>query len=521
MKDGLRQTMAWLHGWSGVIAGWILYAVFVSGTLSYFRHEISLWMRPELSASRPRPDAIAQALRMLQTRAADSPRWLIDAPQSNQPTLRIGWSIAPAPGTPGSLLRRFESLELNPLTGEELHARSTRGGDFFYQFHSDLSMQPVWGRWIVGTCAMFMLVAIVSGIVTHRNIFKNFFTFRPGKGPRSWLDAHNVVGVVALPYHVMITYTGLVTLMLMYMPAAVQANYGFDSGAFLAEVFPYRAPSEATGQPGKLVAIEPLLREASRRWDGAMPAQLNIEHPNDAGARIQMRRSDAGRVSANEQTIVFDGSNGEVLSATSAEPGAMRVYGFLKGLHLARFSPVTLRFMFAFCGLLGAAMVATGLILWSAKRASSIDGSRLQSWNYRVLRILNIGTIAGMWLGIAAYFWANRLLPVDLAFRSVWEVRCFFLVWAMSYVAAALQPASRAWSMQFALGAVSFALLPVVNAMTTITHFGNSLRQGLWIYAGFDLSALAIAATLGIAAWCSAPASEAKHSNCESAPSCS
>ena len=213
MKDGLRQTMAWLHGWSGVIAGWILYAVFVSGTLSYFRHEISLWMRPELSASRPRPDAIAQALRMLQTRAADSPRWLIDAPQSNQPTLRIGWSIAPAPGTPGSLLRRFESRELNPLTGEELNSRSTRGGAFFRRFHSELSLEPTWGRWVVGACAMSMLVAILSGVITHRHIFRNFFTLRLGKGPRSWLDAHNAASVVSLPYQLMITYSGLVFMM--------------------------------------------------------------------------------------------------------------------------------------------------------------------------------------------------------------------------------------------------------------------------------------------------------------------
>ena len=86
---------------------------------------------------------------------------------------------------------------------------------FHFQFHY---MPVVWGRWLAGIAAMFMLVAIVSGVITHKKIFVDFFTFRWGKGQRSWLDAHNALSVFGLPFHFMITYTGLVTLMAMYMP---------------------------------------------------------------------------------------------------------------------------------------------------------------------------------------------------------------------------------------------------------------------------------------------------------------
>src|SRR5690606_33734374 len=139
-------------------------------------------------------------------------------------------------GTASPILRRFETILLDPVTGEELNGRQTHGGDFFHRFHFELSMKPECGRWVVGLCAMFMLVAILSGIITHKNIFKNYFTFRPKKGQRSWLDAHNVVGVLALPFHIMITYTGLITMMLIYMPWGVQTAYRYDPGAFLAEV---------------------------------------------------------------------------------------------------------------------------------------------------------------------------------------------------------------------------------------------------------------------------------------------
>ena len=39
--EGLRQSMSWLHTWSGLLLGWLLYAVFFTGTLSYFRDEIN------------------------------------------------------------------------------------------------------------------------------------------------------------------------------------------------------------------------------------------------------------------------------------------------------------------------------------------------------------------------------------------------------------------------------------------------------------------------------------------------
>lgn len=501
MRTSLRQSMAWLHGWAGVLVGWILYAVFVTGTLSYFRQEISHWMRPEFSEARMHPDAIALAMRILHERAADSPRWLIDLPEPRRPTLRLGWSIVPERGTPGDLLRRFESVELNPATAEELHGRSTRGGDFFQRFHSELSIRPEWGRWVVGGCAMVMLVSILSGVITHRNIFRKMFTFRPGKGPRPWLEAHNIAGVLALPFHTMISYSGLVTLMLMYMPAAVEANYRYDRGAFLAEIFASPAASEITGHRDKLTAIEPLLREARRRWGGALPASLSIEHPGDAGARIHMRRNETGRISRNAQTITFDGVSGEVLSSTPDEPPALRAYGTFRGLHSAVFSPVLLRWLFAFCGLLGAGMVASGLILWSLRRAPDSHDSKPGLRGYRLLQILNVGVLVGIWWGISAYFLANRLLPSELATRSAWEVRCFFIVWASSIVAAAVLNARWAWSIQFAACALSFASLPLVNTLTTSSHLGNSVSQGLWIYAGFDLAMSGLAAVFAIAAW--------------------
>lgn len=44
----LTQWMNWLHSWCGLLFGWLLFAVFLTGTLTVFDTEITAWMQPEL-----------------------------------------------------------------------------------------------------------------------------------------------------------------------------------------------------------------------------------------------------------------------------------------------------------------------------------------------------------------------------------------------------------------------------------------------------------------------------------------
>ena len=46
-KEGLRQSMAWLHTWGGLACGWLLCAIFLSGSLSVFRQPITRWMEAQ------------------------------------------------------------------------------------------------------------------------------------------------------------------------------------------------------------------------------------------------------------------------------------------------------------------------------------------------------------------------------------------------------------------------------------------------------------------------------------------
>lgn len=51
MKETFFRSMTWMHTWAGLAVCWLLLLIFFAGSLSYFRHEISLWSKPELHKS--------------------------------------------------------------------------------------------------------------------------------------------------------------------------------------------------------------------------------------------------------------------------------------------------------------------------------------------------------------------------------------------------------------------------------------------------------------------------------------
>ena len=517
MKEGFRQSMAWLHTWSGLLVGWILFMVFATGTASYFRDEITLWMKPELHAvsrsSAPAQASQARAIdlarKTLEERAGASPRWFITMPSARNPALEAGWIPAPPKGAAPQARpkrRAFGSVTLDPATGKELGAaRATRGGDFFFRLHFDLHYMPaLWGRWIVGACAMCMLVAILSGIVTHKRIFKDFFTFRPAKGQRSWLDAHNASAVLALPYHLMITYTGLVTLMFMYLPSGVQAIYQDRTDAFYADLNGGPAgnarPSRALAPLAPLAPLGPMVAEASRIWHGAPVGRVTVSNPGRANASVNLVLQEGRDMTQALPNLTFDGVSGRLLPDPGrASGGAVQTRGVMVGLHVGRFADPLLRALFFLSGLAGCAMVATGLLMWAVKERPKHLKLRKDGrigLGLRLVDGLNLGGIAGLLLAMPVLFWANRLIPAGGAGRPELEIACFFSAWAVAAVAGLACPTRGMWRLQLALGGALFALLPVLNAATGGAGLASTVAHGLWAVAGFDLAGLLLGALL-------------------------
>lgn len=496
MKSGFRQSMAWLHTWSGLLVGWVLFAVFLTGTAAYLRPEISYWMRPELALSKPGPHNAEVAADALARLAPQATVWFINLPDARETATRVFWRER------GAGARGGGNAVLDADTGRPLAARETLGGEFFYVFHFQLHYVSVfWGRWIVSICAMFMLVAIVSGVITHRRIFADFFTFRPGKGQRSWLDGHNVLAVLALPYHLMITYTGLVLFMMMLMPWGIDSAYPGQRAAFNSEAFGSAPARPRAGTPAPLVPLGPLVEQAQRHWQDGRVGRAVVLNPGDANATIELIRANSERISYNPQSLTFDGATGALLHESGEGRPAAETRGVMYGLHIGRFAGPVLRALFILSGLAGTAMVATGCILWAVKQRQQALKKGKVGFGTRLVEHLNIAAIAGLPLAMGAFFWANRLLPQEMAQRGAWEVHVFFIAWGLCLLHPLLRPGRRGWVEQFAAGALAFALLPVLNVLVTDKHLAATLAQGDWVRVWFDLGLLGCALLLGALAW--------------------
>ncbi|WP_180114915.1 PepSY domain-containing protein [Acinetobacter sp. YH12140] len=542
--EGPRQSMSWLHTWASLILGWLLYAIFLTGTLSFFKNEINVWMTPELHQSVPASSQVQQtqvALNYLQQNHPNAGAWNILLPNTRQNATLI---TVREQGEDPRARRGGKQIYIDSATGEVLEPRDTRGGNFLYRFHFELYGMPrMWTRWFVGIATLLMLVAIISGVITHKKIFKDFFTFRSGKGQRSWLDAHNATAVFALPFHIMITFSGLLLLLFTIMPWGIERIYE-NRGQFLQEQNrvlvqenkpegresaqgreergerPQQARANSAQNQGEnraesrgegrgdrrskreeqpvvaapLTNLAPIVTAVQNEWKTNPISTVSIIAPNTDQAKIELRALHGESVAyrniyASKQ---FDGVTGKDLTDESAklkQPSVpMGIYNVVTTLHEARGVDLALRWLLFISGIVGTLMVATGLILWCVKRAPQQQKQGFKSFGYRTVEVTNIAAIIGLPIACTAFFYANRFIPTQLENRSELEIRSFFIVWLLTLVYAMFHTHRQAWLELLAFATAIFALLPIVNFMTGGQALWNTMANGQWMIASFDLA---------------------------------
>jgi uncharacterized iron-regulated membrane protein len=477
--------MSSVHTWAGLTLGWILYFIFVTGTASYFRSEIDLWMTPEvpvLEHDKSQVELLDMAERHIAQNAPGVRHWYISFPTDRYPFLGIGWQKEDL---------TYQVDLMHPQTGELLSPRETGGGEALYEMHFELHYLPqTVAEWLVSIGTMFMFVALITGVIIHKKIFREFFTFRPRKGQRSWLDMHNLLSVSTLPFQLMITYTGLLFFMYETMPAI--GAFGTD------HVVAAEEPAGDT-RAARVSPLSAMLERSYDRWGEESIAWMEVDEPGSDYAHVVVARQYQPTQISESPRMDYDRLTGE-RNHESERGGASRFYDVVTGLHGAWFAAVPLRWVFFVFGLLGTAMVGTGLMLWASKRRAAAEKAGRRHLGLECVERLNVGTIAGLPIGVAVYFWANRLIPAAVEGRAAMEVNALFLAWALCFVFAVFRPRQKAWFELIALASLLYTLLPILNFLTTERHLGRSIPQGDWVMAGFDLTVLSLGLVFAVGA---------------------
>nr|WP_235037861.1 MULTISPECIES: PepSY-associated TM helix domain-containing protein [unclassified Novosphingobium] len=75
MSKSFRQSQSFLHTWSGLLLGWVLFVIFMAGTIAFWREGLNRWMRPELDRIEQPYAVLGGAQRFLQGKAPGAKSW--------------------------------------------------------------------------------------------------------------------------------------------------------------------------------------------------------------------------------------------------------------------------------------------------------------------------------------------------------------------------------------------------------------------------------------------------------------
>ncbi len=505
ISSEFRKSMTWIHTWLGLLAGWILYAVFFTGTISYYHKELSIWMKPETVQSTATENTSLVAAKVAMQALKNVDMLYVTLPSQRQNTIST-MNIATDPETKK---RMKVSKNYDATTGEEIETRKTAGGGFLYKFHVNLYGVPKnVGEWIVGIATFFMLITIVTGVLIHKRIFKDIFVFRPDKKIRNWMDGHILISIAALPFFIMITYSGLILSLKFMMPWAVEANYDNyrtynqelrkDLTAQnaqpintiqetkskqeynkenMSEKREKRDNSENRKSRNKKQTVDfseeklaEIYKKANEIWPDNIGTFQITKDAKSGNITVTFRQKNHNTIfysKAGMRSLVFDGNSGKLKTKIDehyTDNAILATQASLMSLHFAWFANSATRFAFFVFGILGTLIIATGLVLWSKKRESKYENKN--HIGYRIVEVLNIGTIVGMFIAFCAYLSANRFLPVDMENRAVWEINIFFIAWLTAYIWASLR-GKKAWMEQALFCSVFFIALIFINLFTT------------------------------------------------------
>ncbi|TQF68091.1 PepSY-associated TM helix domain-containing protein [Pseudoalteromonas luteoviolacea] len=496
MKESFFRSMTWLHTWVGLLLCWLLFLIFFAGTISFFRHEISLWNQPAVHSIEnnkyQQQTLIESGLGYLREAAPDANRWWIGLPSDRQPELQVSHRHSQGEGKRDKWID--ERLDPNTLTQID-GLIDTKGGNFFYRLHFDLHyMDRKLARWLVCFASLFMLIALISGIVIHKRIFKDLFQFRPQKGVRAWLDAHNLSSVLALPFHLMITYTGLVTLIFMLFPNPAETLYDDGLKGFRADFYPERQRIEASPDRLSEPAFDKAFAHFNQNWPEQKIKRVIVDHPDNAAVSIKIY-GDNGTLIRDEYPFwQYSGATGDLVKTARIDPSnAEMLYGGMIAVHSGRLAHPGLRWLYFICGIAGCIMIASGCIMWAKRIRERLKPTQSGSIGLKLVETLNIATIMGLPLATAGFFYANRLLPPEITARADKEVLAFFVTWLITALASIAFRSTRAWQMFAYTNALVWILLPVCNALTTSGNLVTYIQEGKWILASFDFAFLATA----------------------------
>lgn len=488
MKTATLRRFLDLHTWTGLIAGMALFMAFYAGALVVFQGAIITWQRPELRPL-PAPETPARMEALVrQVTAAE--------PQAGENL----WLYLPSPFTARmfAFWREGEDERVAMLDRDgRMHDVSSGSGlaELVNHVHFSLGLPERFGVTLMGVVCILYGLALVSGVVMHLpNLVRDLFALRRGRNlKRMWQDAHNVIGVLSLPFHLVFAFTGMLLCVLVLFIAGLDVLALDRQAAPLYRQASQVAPAaEPRGEPTQALPVPDLLDAARRRAPPLQPQFVNFRHYGDAGGTVNVYGSVPGHL-VDYSLVSLAPSDGRVLGVQlpGERNNAHLAIRAVTSLHFGTFGGTAVQWLYFLLGLGGAFLFYSGNLLWieSRRKRRRVEQPR----THRFLARLTVGVCLGCCAGVSAAF-VSALAFAGTAGHAGWEWRIYYATFLGCVLWAQWRPPGRAAAELAGLVAALTLAVPIVNAAVTGDHLLQTARSGMWQVFGVDAVAIAMAA---------------------------
>lgn len=484
MKPETLRRYKTLHTWTGLIAGMALFIAFYAGAITVFHEAVDDWAAP---AAQPMNAAtLDQAPALIEAVVARHPeakqQLTLHVDEKDGQVLKAEWEDQ---ATDKHHAAWFDASGKLQVVSDE---RSNLA-ELVNHLHFTAGIPEPAGTYALGIVSALYALALISGIVIHLPaLFKDLFALRIGDNlKRLWQDAHNVIGVLSLPFHVIFAVTGLLFAFHDEVFLAMNAViYGGKGTEILQNVFTTFMPLAPAGKPAAMLSAAELI-ERARQLAPAMPVtDVTFHNIGDEHAFAWVFGQMPGHL-ANHGGFVMNAVTGEMLH--NLVPGERSfnwtvLNGFFSA-HYGDFGGLPVQWMYFILGLAGAFLFYSGNLLWIESRRKRRQAD--QARNTDLMARATIGICIGACFGISAAFVAAKLLPLVAQDVVFWEQAAYYAVFLGSVAWAFLRGAPKAAMELLYATALATILIPISNALVTGQHPVASVLNGHWAMAAIDI----------------------------------
>lgn len=401
------------HTISGIIIAALLYVIFFAGSFSFFKDDIAAWQKGKsLVGQQPGPpynhllDSLSrhydlrgrnfdfymqrqgQGTYVSMTASQDT---TISKPKPEKQENRRGRGRGTDDDS-AYFLYNFSDKKAGDYTS------SYDMAEFLYRLHflAQLNQVPInigapFGYMVAGIVAFLFLFALITGLLLHWDKIKsNFFLFRPmSKWKTVWTDMHTVLGVIGFPFQLVFAVSGVVLIVnsVLLAPFANLLYEGDSEKMYERLQYNKSVKVDYTYQPMNVAFdMDAFVGKWQSEWKNSMISRIYIRNYQDESMQVSMESKPDPRESFTGSGYVsVDVASGKVLEQKSPSAGGNyidTVKSLIYHLHFGDFGGKPLRIVFFLLGLMGCAVILSGIMIWLVARDKVSTEVRKRKFNF-------------------------------------------------------------------------------------------------------------------------------------------